>query len=153
MTMPHTDTLSLSEAEIGTLRSLAGVMIPASAEYGVPGADDPAIFASLLASLGRDAADVKQALEALTALSATPYADLPEAHRAELAAVFNARPDAAIATLHRVLLLCYYRDDRVMQALGQEQRPPFPKGFSLEHGDWSLLDPVRTRGKRWRDAG
>jgi hypothetical protein len=31
-------------------------MIPASAEFDVPGADDPAILADILATLGRDAA-------------------------------------------------------------------------------------------------
>ena len=41
------------------------------------------------------------------------------------------------------MLLCYYRDDRVMVSLGLEARPPFPKGHVLEQGDWSLLDPVR----------
>jgi hypothetical protein len=43
------------------------------------------------------------------------------------------------------VLLCYYRDDRVMVSLGLEARPPFPKGYVLEQGDWSLLDPVRAR--------
>jgi hypothetical protein len=47
---------------------------------------------------------------------------------------------------------CYYRDARVMESLGMEARPPFPKGYELEQGEWSLLDPVRDRGKMWRDA-
>ena len=46
-----------------------------------------------------------------------------------------------LAALVRVVLLCYYRDDRVMRSLGQEPRPPFPKGHVVEQGDWSLLDP------------
>jgi hypothetical protein len=31
-----------------------------------------------------------------------------------------------------------------------EARPPFPQGFSVEQGDWSLLDPVRARAPMWR---
>jgi hypothetical protein len=50
----------------------------------------------------------------------------------------------------RVVLLCYYRDDRVMTSLGQEPRAPFPKGHVLEQGDLSLLDPVRARPPIWR---
>ncbi len=46
----------------------------------------------------------------------------------------------------------YYRDDRVMRSLDMELRPPFPGGFTVEQGDWSLLDPVRSRPKLWRDA-
>ena len=52
----------------------------------------------------------------------------------------------------RIVLQCYYRNDRVMIPLGMEPRPPFPKGHVLPQGDWSLLDPVRARGKIWRDA-
>ena len=54
--------------------------------------------------------------------------------------------------LNRVVLLCYYRDDRVMRSLGQEPRPPFPKGHVVEQGDWSLLDPVKKRAPFWRPA-
>ncbi|MGH7054344.1 MAG: hypothetical protein ACREFK_16060 [Stellaceae bacterium] len=31
-----------------------------------------------------------------------------------------------------------------MRSLGMEPRPPYPKGFEVESGDWSLLDPVRA---------
>jgi hypothetical protein len=44
-----------------------------------------------------------------------------------------------VATLTRVVLQCYYRDDRVVRSLGLEPRPPHPKGHVLEDGDWSLL--------------
>ena len=54
--------------------------------------------------------------------------------------------------LTRIVLLCYYRDDRVMVSLGLEVRPPFPKGHVVEQGDWSLLDPVRSRRPFWRSA-
>ena len=56
---------------------------------------------------------------------------------------------AAIVTL---VMQCYYRDDRVMRAIGMEPRAPFPLGFELEQGDWEMLEPVQRRGKIWRDA-
>jgi hypothetical protein len=40
-----------------------------------------------------------------------------------------------------------------MWSLGMEPRPPFPEGFEIEQGDWSLLDPVRGHPKLYRDAG
>ena len=46
----------LSEAQRRDLRLIAGFMVPASEEYGVPGADDAAIFADIVRSLGRDRA-------------------------------------------------------------------------------------------------
>jgi hypothetical protein len=56
----------------------------------------------------------------------------------------------AAATLIRVVLQCYYRDDRVLRSLNLELRPPFPLGYTLEQGDWSLLDPVKARPPMWR---
>jgi hypothetical protein len=54
-------------------------------------------------------------------------------------------------TLGRVILGAYYRDDRVLAALGHEARAPYPKGFTVEQGDWSLLDAVRNRPQLWRN--
>jgi hypothetical protein len=79
-------------------------------------------------------------------------ADLDVARRDSVVAAFRERGGVAAATLSRVILQCYYRDDRVVRSLGLEPRPPFPKGHTLEQGDWSLLDPVRKRPKMWRDA-
>jgi hypothetical protein len=50
-----------------------------------------------------------------------------------------------------VIVGAYYRADRVLLALGHEARAPFPKGYVLEQGDWSLLDVVRGRKPFWRD--
>ena len=83
---------------------------------------------------------------------AAAFADLDAARRDAVALSFRARGGAAVATLARVILQCYYRDDRVVRSLGLEPRAPFPKGHTLEQGDWSLLDPVRARPKMWRDA-
>ena len=44
----------LTRTELRDLRRFAGFMVPTSAEYGVPGADDEAIFADIVRSLGRD---------------------------------------------------------------------------------------------------
>ena len=74
------------------------------------------------------------------------------ARRAEVAAAFRETGGAPLAALVRVVLLCYYRDDRVMGSLGLEPRPPFPKGHVVEQGDWSLLDPVRKRAPMFRVA-
>ena len=145
-----TDSLSLAESR--DLRCIAGMMIPASAEFDVPGADDPAIFADITSTMGRDLGHVREALSALTALAEGAFADLDAARRETVVAAFRERGGAALATLSRVILQCYYRDDRVVRSLGLEPRAPFPKGHTLEQGDWSLLDPVRARAKMWRDA-
>ena len=142
--------LDLTAEQARDLRALAGAIIPPSAAYQVPGADDERIFADILRSLERDRDDICRALAHLATLSGGAFADLEPARRAEVAAAFRETGGAALAALVRVVLLCYYRDDRVMLSLGQEPRPPFPKGHVVEQGDWSLLDPVRARPRMYR---
>jgi len=140
----------LTRAERDDLRAIAAMMIPESAEYKVPGADDPAIQADILATLGRDTARVRQALDHLARLAGRPLAALDAPRRETVAREFRATGGVAAATLVRVVLQCYYRDDRVLRSLKLELRPPFPKGYTLEQGDWSLLDPVKARPSMWR---
>ncbi len=143
---------ALTATETADLRSIAKMIVPASAKYAVPGADDDLIFADILKSLGRDANEVRAALALASRLACGPVAALDPAGRDALAAKLRAEGGASVAALTRVVLLCYYRDDRVMLSLGLEPRPPFPKGHVLEQGDWSLLDPVKARKPFWRPA-
>lgn len=140
----------LTDAEKRDLRALAGMMIPSSTTYDVPGADDALIFADIVASLERDTEDARSALKQLAALGGGAFADLDPSRRAGVAAAFKDAGGAPLSALNRVVLLCYYRDDRVMRSLGQEPRSPFPRGHDVEQGDWSLLDPVRKRTPIWR---
>ena len=142
----------LSPAQRDDLCAIAGIMIPASMEFDVPGADDPAIQADILDTLGRDADLVREALDAMARLAGAPLAELDPARREAVALQWRETGGAAAAALSRVVLQCYYRDDRVVRSLGLEPRPPYPQGHVLEDGDWSLLDPVRARPPFWRRA-
>jgi len=143
---------SLTPAERDDLRAIAAMMIPESAGYKVPGADDPLIQADILATLGRDTARVREALHHIARLAGRPLAALDAPQREAVAREFRGDGGAAAATLVRVVLQCYYRDDRVLRSLNLELRPPFPLGYTLEQGDWSLLDPVKARPSMWRRA-
>ena len=146
------DQLSLTPRQRDDLRTIAAMIIPASDEYKVPGADDPAIQADILATLGRDTKLVAAALNNLADLAGGPLAELDADRRDAVALMFREQGGVAAATLVRVVLQCYYRDDRVLRSLGLELRAPFPKGHVLLDGDWSLLDPVRARGGSLRRA-
>lgn len=143
---------ALSPAQIDDLRIIAGLMIPASDEFDVPGADDPRIQADILATLGRDARLMAEALEILARIAGRRLADLDAAQLEAVATELRTQGGPVVATLIRVVLQCYYRDDRVVRSLGLELRAPYPKGHVLEDGDWSLLDPVRARLPMWRRA-
>jgi hypothetical protein len=118
----------------------------------VPGADDDMIQADILATLSRDTAMVRAALDQLARLAGKPLAELDAARREIVAQEFRATGGVAAATLVRVVMQCYYRDDRVLRSLGLELRAPFPKCYTLEQGDWSLLDPVKARPPGLRRA-
>ena len=143
---------ALSSAQRDDLRMVAAMIIPASAEYAVPGADDAAVQADILKTLGRDTEAVRAALDHLARLAGKPLADLDQARRDTVAREFRAAGGPAAATLVRVVLQCYYRDDRVLRSLGLELRAPVPKGYTLEEGDWSLLDPVKAKPQALRRA-
>jgi hypothetical protein len=143
---------TLTQRQRDDLRTVAGMIIPASDEYKVPGADDTAIQADILTTLGRDTAPVVAALDHLARLAGKPLVELDAARRDEVANEFRSTGGGAAATLVRVVLQCYYRDDRVLRSLGLELRAPFPQGYVLEQGDWSLLDPVKARPPTLRRA-
>jgi hypothetical protein len=136
---------TLTAAQRDDLRTVAAMIIPASDQYKVPGADDAAIQADILATLDREADRVRAALDHLARLAGKPLAELEPAKREAVAQEFRASGGPAAATLIRVVLQCYYRDDRVLRSLGLELRAPFPLGYELEQGDWSLLDTVKAR--------
>ena len=125
-----------SEDEMATLALIAGLIIPASAAHGVPGADDPAILSDICASAARDRKAVSTALSAFEA--------------SETAEAFRAAHPAAAARLQALVALCYYRDPRVLRALGAPARAPFPRGYDVSAGDAALIDQVRARGPIWR---
>nr|WP_074831814.1 MULTISPECIES: hypothetical protein [Bradyrhizobium] len=143
---------TLTQRQRDDLRTVAGMIIPASEEYKVPGADDAAVQADILKTLGRDTVPVVAALDHLARLAGKPLTDLDAVRRDAVTREFRATGGAAAATLVRVVLQCYYRDDRVLRSLGLELRAPFPQGYTLEQGDWSLLDPVKARPSSLRRA-
>jgi hypothetical protein len=148
----HDDTEQLTLKEVRDLRRLAGIMLPASAEHGVPAADDEVIFDDIIRSLGRDRGHVRMALAMLRDMAGGDFEALDgtKAEAAVLALLERRTP--VVTTLGRVVLQCYYRDDRVVRSIGLEPRAPFPKGHALDQGDWSLLDAVRERPRMWRDV-
>jgi hypothetical protein len=150
--MPSNSETNLTPVQIEDFRLIAGIMIPASEEFSVPAANDAAIFDDILRSLGRDLGGVRDALTKLAELSGGAFATLDHARRRVVAETFLSSQIPEVTILGRAILQCYYRDDRVVRSLGLEPRPPFPKGHTLEQGDWSLLDAVRGRPKMWRDA-
>ncbi len=147
---------SLSDDQKASLLTLVGLMIPASDRYGVPGADDPAIFDRITEAAVADKDHVTGALAVLDRMAqdshGASFVTLDDKQRADVAAGFAAAGSQHVEAITAVTVQCYYSDERVMAALGIEERPPFPQGYDVPQGDWSLLDPVKRRPKHYREA-
>ena len=133
----------LSPEQQHLLGELAGMIVAPSDTYNLPGADDELIFARLLAATTTDPQSIVRGLDfALSVAGERPIHACIEQ--------LEGRPE--LAALVSLVMHCYYTDDRVMRSLDMEPRPPFPAGFKVEQGDLdTLLAPVQSRGKIWRD--
>ena len=132
---------AFTPAEQTALAALVGQIIPASAEFQQPGADDPEILGDILKS----GAHLRGKLAvALASLSNEGPMD------ASKAAAFRLAFPREADLIQTLAVQCYYRDARVMRALDIEVRAPFPKGYVQEPNDLTLLDPVRKRGEIYR---
>jgi len=143
----------LAASQQDCLRCIAGHMIPASETYGMPGADDPAIFADMVASIARDAQALSNTLHAVDQAAGGRLSSLPSGERMALLMRLRSDQPGLLGVVEAVVSRAYYRDDRVLKSIGMEPRPPYPIGYAVEQGDWSLLDPVRKRAAMYRDAG
>ena len=72
---------------------------------------------------------------------------------------FDKMAEAASAASHPFLdgliilvAQAYYSDPRILVSLNKEDRAPFPKGHTLEQGDWSILEPVRKKDAVYRQV-
>ena len=138
-----------ADLDCAPLRALAGRLIPVSPEFGAPGADDAAIFAEIVAELRPNLAMLGDLVKDIGRTGAQAIAEQPlDVLLADIGTVHG----AAFGLVAMAVIQAYYRDDRVMRSLNLEPRPAFPKGYAVPEGDFTLLDPVRARGRIWRDA-
>lgn len=152
--MTDQTTQPFSADQRRALAALAAMVIPASAEFGIPGADDPAIVENILEDASRRPEQLSAALVALEAvaeeLHGTVFADLSEVQRKDVTEAFRETHAGHANLAANLTVQGYYRDDRIMQSIGLDPRPPHPLGYEVEQGDWSLLDPVREKAAFYR---
>ncbi len=145
---------NFTEAELAAFNILVDMIIPASDEFAMPSAGDALIFTDILATAANHGDMVQQILAVLDDLALanhdSKFLDLSPIERDGLVVEFRQNHGEAASMIATIAVQCYYRDDRVMAALDMEVRPPFPKGFEVKQGDWSLLNPVRERQAFYR---
>jgi len=150
---------SFSPDERRTLSSVLDEIIPPSPDGSLPGAGE--------LGLARHVEQVVERTPELGPLVVRGLAALDEMARGRgsprFAALSGEERVAALGALAATqpqflpslifhAYLGYYQAPRVLEGLGLEPRPPFPRGHVVEPGDLGLLDPVRRRPKMYREG-
>jgi len=155
MTTADADQM-LTSTQRASLDRVLNLIIPPSADGRMPGAAEVGV-PDYLAAEAPDALPLLcRELDELEQQSrerfARGFAELESGERKSLIDAMRAQDPLFMNRLVHELLACYYQHDRVLEGLGLEARPPFPKGYQIAQGDMRLLAPVRARGKMYRDA-
>lgn len=150
---------ALSADQLTALAGVLDLLIPPSDDGRLPGAGEAGVATRIAATAGRDASLAAVVGAGLAALEedartrgASGFLALAAADR--LAALHAIAPAQAgfLASLLFHTYAGYYQEGRVLEGLGLEARPPFPKGFAMEPFDAARVARVRGRGKLYRDA-
>lgn len=147
---------ALTAAQHSTLDAVLNLIVPASADGRMPAAAEVGVPAYLYAEAADALPVLREELDELErraqARFERGFVALAQGERHSLVEELRAQAPAFMHRLAMEALACYYQHDRVIEGLGLEARPPYPKGYQVVQGDLSLLDPVRARGKIYRDA-
>ena len=146
----------LTDAERETLAAVLDLIIPASDDGTMPGAVELDVHRYLCAAAPDVVPAVRDELARLDRHArerrGRTFASIDSRERAATVEELRAADPAFLAELARQTVMCYYQHDRVLEAIGMEPRAPYPKGYEVAPGDLSLLDPVRRRGRIYREV-
>lgn len=137
----------LGDDELRQLADLLDRIIPPCRERGLPGAGELGAGAAIEAEMRRN-----PLARATVETGLREYARLRAAGSGDLLNELQKAAPGLIPTLVFHTYVAYYQDPRVTGQLGLHGRPPHPEGYRMEDSDLSILEPVRRRGKLYRDA-
>ena len=142
------------ESNTPLLNAVLDTIIPASEDGRMPSAGGLELGESIREASGVFWPGTLEGLEALNASAQQKGAEgfhaLSPTDRREILALSQETHPALLPGLVFQTYSAYYRHPQVLEALGLEARPPFPKGFEIEDGDPALLEPVQRRAPFYR---
>lgn len=141
---------ALTPTQRQTLACALDEIVPPSADGRMPGAGS--LVGEAVERFVANAGGLAALAGALDALAAQGFAALAREARTPAFAAFAAEQPGFVPGLIFPTYTSYYQHPRVYAALGLDPRPPHPKGYSLEPGDFAKLEAVRARGPIWRAA-
>ncbi len=148
---------ALDSTQQRLLSALLDELVPPRSDVDLPGAGSLGLADAVAGEAAENPALASVLAETLVQLAdlaeqhgAGSFADLePAARQAALAALAKKAP-GCLPALCFLTYAAYYRDVRVLGALGHPPRAPYPLGYEVPPTDFSLLDPVRRRAPFFR---
>ena len=135
-----------TDQERELLACIVEFIIPCAPDQNLPGAGDLAILEDIVTIGKNDLPSLKKAISEFDTLASGLTENLNDAAKAEVINSYRLQCSRSALFLQTITATAYYRDARVLEHIGVEARPPFPKGYHVEQSDLTLLDPVRKRG-------
>jgi hypothetical protein len=152
------DGFRLSPDDERMLASLLDEVVPPSADGRLPGAGALGLTHHIARTVERTPMlrpVLEYGLSALADLARKTnpkgFAALSPPERADLWREFAASDQFFLPAFLFLVYSGYYQHPRVVEVLGLEPRAPHPKGYPMEADDLTLLEPVRRRGKIYRE--
>ena len=153
------ETIPFTDGQKRVLAHVLDDLIPASADGTLPAAGALGVAAYLEQSLGALPglkAMVAQGLDALDALARQRHPRGLDGMAADERAAVLAEHAGSEHSFPPILIMHtfagYYQDPRILASLGMPPRAPHPQGYEMGPDDLSLLDPVRRRGRIYREC-
>jgi hypothetical protein len=153
------EPLTFSPDQETMLEGLLDAIIPPSHDGRLPGAGGLGLTDHIVRSVAQTPMlrpVVEYGLSALAELagkrSPQGWTALSREERTGVLEEFAASDQFFLPAFLFLVYSGYYQHQRVVEALGLEARAPHPKGYAMEAIDLALLDPVRRRGKMYRDG-
>jgi len=155
------DTLIGSDHPLGPhhricLDRVLDLIVPPSEDGRKPGASEVGVAAFIAAEAPDALPGIREALDDLDARAharfGTGFASIGAEEQRLLVESMRAADATYLRRLAFLAVACYYQNDTVLASLGLEARAPYPKGYAVASGDLTLLDPVRARGRIYREA-
>jgi hypothetical protein len=150
-----TNDSCFSPHEERELASVLDEVIPPSGDGRLPGAGEAGLVRYIEQHAPELRPTIVQGLSALDELAsgrgARSFAALSREEKLEALNELATVQPAFLPGLILQTYVGYYQNDRVLEGLGLEPRPPYPDGYKMEPTDLSLLDGVRRRNKLYRD--
>lgn len=142
-----------SPDQLRALTAVLDTIIPPDGDGRLPGAGEIGVADTIAQRAPELAPVVVHGLALLDELAgACGFAELTGADRAAALNEASLQDPGFLPGLIFHTYAAYYQNGRVLEALGLEPRPPHPKGYDLEDGDFTLLDEVRRRPKLYREV-